>query len=105
MRVAIAEDSVLLREGLVRILEEADFEVVGQSTTADDLLLKVRSYSPDVAIVDIRCRPDTTMRGCARRWRFALTIRRSACSFSRSTSSSGLRWSCSPNLPRALGTC
>ena len=57
MRVAIAEDSVLLREGLVRLLEEAGFEVVGQSTTGDDLLLKVRSYSPDVAIVDVRLPP------------------------------------------------
>src|SRR6476646_8795200 len=54
LRVVIAEDSVLLREGVARILEEAGFEVVGQSSTAEDLLLKVRSYSPDVAIVDIR---------------------------------------------------
>jgi len=53
----LAEDGVLLREGLVRLLGEAGFEVVGQCTTADDLLLKVRSYSPDVAIVDIRLPP------------------------------------------------
>jgi DNA-binding NarL/FixJ family response regulator len=57
VRVAIAEDSVLLREGLARLLEDAGFEVVGQSTTADDLLLKVRSYTPDVAITDIRMPP------------------------------------------------
>ena len=57
MRVAIAEDSVLLREGLARLLTEAGFEVVGQCGTADDLLLKVRSYVPDVAIVDIRLPP------------------------------------------------
>ena len=57
MRVAIAEDSVLLREGLARLLAEADFEVVAQCETADDLLLKVRSYGPDVAIVDIRLPP------------------------------------------------
>ena len=57
MRVVLAEDGVLLREGLVRLLGEAGFEVVGQCTTADDLLLKVRSYSPDVAIVDIRLPP------------------------------------------------
>src|SRR6478672_13027919 len=54
LRVVIAEDSVLLREGVARILEEAGFEVVGQSSTAEGLLLKVRSSSPDVAIVDIR---------------------------------------------------
>ena len=57
MRVAIAEDSVLLREGLARLLGEAGFDVVGQCGTADDLLLKVRSYTPDVVIVDIRLPP------------------------------------------------
>ena len=63
MRVVIGDDSVLLREGIVRILEEADFEVVGQSGSASDLLLKVRSYSPDVAVVDIRMPPTHTDEG------------------------------------------
>jgi DNA-binding NarL/FixJ family response regulator len=57
VRVVIAEDSVLLREGLSRLLGENGLEVVGTCQTADDLLLKVRSYSPDVAIVDIRLPP------------------------------------------------
>jgi DNA-binding NarL/FixJ family response regulator len=57
VRVVLAEDGVLLREGLARLLGDVGFEVVGQCTTADDLLLKVRSYSPDVAIVDIRLPP------------------------------------------------
>jgi len=57
MRAVIAEDSVLLREGLARLLEEAGCEVVAQCENADDLLLKVRSFSPDVAIVDIRMPP------------------------------------------------
>jgi DNA-binding NarL/FixJ family response regulator len=57
VRVVIAEDSVLLREGVVRILAEAGFDVVGQAGTGDELMLKVRSYSPDVAIVDIRMPP------------------------------------------------
>ena len=57
MRVAIAEDSVLLREGLARLLGEAGFDVVAQCDNAGDLLLKVRSYDPDVAIVDIRLPP------------------------------------------------
>jgi DNA-binding NarL/FixJ family response regulator len=73
VRVAIAEDSVLLREGLARLLDEAGFEVVGQSPDADDLLLKVRSYSPDVAIVDIRLPPTHTDEGL----RAALEIRAS----------------------------
>ncbi len=71
MRVAIAEDSVLLREGLARLLGENGFEVVGQSTDADDLLLKVRSYEPDVAVVDIRLPPTYSDEGL----RAALEIR------------------------------
>jgi DNA-binding NarL/FixJ family response regulator len=63
VRAVIADDSVLLREGVARLLEEAGFEVVGQSGTAEDLLLKVRSYSPDVAIVDIRMPPTNTTEG------------------------------------------
>ena len=57
MRVAIAEDSVLLREGLVRLLDDAGFDVVAQCGTADELLLKVNSYPLDVAVVDIRLPP------------------------------------------------
>ena len=57
MRVAIAEDSVLLREGLARLLHDAGFDVVAQCGTADELLLKVRSFPPDVAVVDIRLPP------------------------------------------------
>jgi DNA-binding NarL/FixJ family response regulator len=57
VRVVLAEDSVLLREGIARLLEELGFDVVGRSETAEDLLLKVASYKPDVAIVDIRMPP------------------------------------------------
>ena len=63
MRVVLAEDSVLLREGLARLLAETGFEVVGQCATAEDLLLKVRSYSPEVVIVDIRLPPTHTDEG------------------------------------------
>jgi DNA-binding NarL/FixJ family response regulator len=71
VRVVLAEDSVLLREGVARILGEAGFEVVGQAGNADELMLKVRSYSPDVAIVDIRMPPTHTDEGL----RAALEIR------------------------------
>jgi DNA-binding NarL/FixJ family response regulator len=71
VRVVIAEDSILLREGIARILGETGFEVVGQSSNADDLLLKVRSYRPDVVIVDIRMPPTHTEEGL----RAAKTIR------------------------------
>ena len=63
LRVVIADDSVLLREGIASLLGGAGFEIVGQSSTADDLLLKVRSYKPDVAIVDIRMPPTHTDEG------------------------------------------
>jgi DNA-binding NarL/FixJ family response regulator len=63
VRVVIAEDSVLLREGVARILADAGFDVVGQAGTADELMLKVRSYDPDVAIVDIRMPPSHTDEG------------------------------------------
>jgi DNA-binding NarL/FixJ family response regulator/class 3 adenylate cyclase len=63
VRVALADDAVLLREGMARLLTEAGFDVVGQSGNADDLLLKVRSYAPDVAVVDIRMPPTQTDEG------------------------------------------
>jgi DNA-binding NarL/FixJ family response regulator len=63
VRVVLAEDSVLLREGVARILQDAGFEVVGQAGTADELMLKVRSYNPDVAVVDIRMPPTHTDEG------------------------------------------
>ena len=63
LSAVIAEDSTLLREGLARLLEEAEIDVVGQAGTADELMLKVRSYHPDVAIVDIRMPPTQTDEG------------------------------------------
>jgi DNA-binding NarL/FixJ family response regulator len=63
LRVVIADDAVLLREGMARLLEEAGFDVVGQAGNAEQLLLKVRSYSPHVAIVDIRMPPTHTDEG------------------------------------------
>ncbi len=56
----VAEDSVLLREGVVRLLEEAGIEVVGQAGDAEGLVRKVRAHKPDVAIVDVRMPPTNT---------------------------------------------
>jgi DNA-binding NarL/FixJ family response regulator len=58
MRVVLADDSVLLREGVARLLAEAGFEVVGQAGNADELLEQVRAHRPDLAVVDIRMPPD-----------------------------------------------
>ena len=63
MRVVIADDSVLLRAGLARLLEDAGFEIVGQASDADDLLRKVRAHKPDVAVTDIRMPPTQTDEG------------------------------------------
>ena len=62
-RVVLADDSVLLREGVARLLEEAGFDVVAQSGTADDLLRHVSMHKPDVAVVDIRMPPTHTDEG------------------------------------------
>jgi DNA-binding NarL/FixJ family response regulator len=60
LRVLIAEDQVLLRSGIVRLLEDAGFVVVAQAGDADDLLRKARAHRPDVAIVDVQMPPDRT---------------------------------------------
>lgn len=63
MRVVIAEDSALLREGLARILAEGGFEVAGQCSNAEELLDAVRRRRPEVAVVDIRMPPTHTDEG------------------------------------------
>jgi DNA-binding NarL/FixJ family response regulator len=57
LRIVVAEDDALLREGIASLLESAGHQVVGRAANADDLMLKVRSYVPDVAIVDVRMPP------------------------------------------------
>jgi DNA-binding NarL/FixJ family response regulator len=71
MRIVLGEDSVLLREGIARLLEDSGFEVVGRAGDAEDLLRKVRAHKPDVAIVDIKMPPTHTDEGL----RAARTIR------------------------------
>jgi DNA-binding NarL/FixJ family response regulator len=63
MRVVLADDSVLLREGVARLLEEAGIEVVAQAGDAEDLLRKVQAHKPDVAVVDVRMPPTHTDEG------------------------------------------
>ena len=57
LRVIVADDDALLREGIAALLEDAGHRVVGRARDAPDLLLKVRSYVPDIAIVDVRMPP------------------------------------------------
>src|ERR687887_381809 len=63
MQVVVADDSLLFREGLVRLLGEQGFDVVGQMDNAEDLVRRVSGLRPDVAIVDIRMPPTHTDEG------------------------------------------
>jgi DNA-binding NarL/FixJ family response regulator len=63
VRVVVADDNLLMREGLTALLRDTGIDVVAKSSTADDLMLKVRSYEPDVAIVDVRMPPTHTDEG------------------------------------------
>jgi DNA-binding NarL/FixJ family response regulator len=73
LRIVVADDSALLREGIASLLEDAGHEVVGRSGNADDLRVKVGSLSPDIAIVDVRMPPGNTDDGLVA----AVDIRRS----------------------------
>ena len=105
LRVAIADDSALMREGVARVLGDAGFEVVAQVANAVELMAAITSHSPDVVVVDIRMPPTHTDEGV----RAALRIRQahpaSASSCCRSTPSRNTRWSCSPTAPTASATC
>jgi DNA-binding NarL/FixJ family response regulator len=63
VRVVIADDTMLMREGLARLLTDADFEVVGKAADAAQLLRSVKLTRPDIAIVDIRMPPTHTDEG------------------------------------------
>jgi len=71
VRVVIADDSVLLREGLARVLTDGGFDVVAQAANADELRQATRRFKPDVAIVDVRMPPTHTDEGA----RAAIEIR------------------------------
>jgi DNA-binding NarL/FixJ family response regulator len=73
VRVVVGEDQLLVREGIVRVLEESGFEVVGVAGDAPDLLRKTNAHKPDVVIADIQMPPDRTDDGL----RAAIEIRRS----------------------------
>lgn len=68
MRVIVADDSALIREGLVRLLREAGFEITAQATDAEELLSRVHADPPDVVIVDIRMPPTHTDEGIRAAW-------------------------------------
>ena len=69
MRVVIADDSVLFREGLVKLLEGVGFEVAGRAADGEELLALVETKSPDLVIADIRMPPAHSVEGLHRRRR------------------------------------
>jgi len=73
LRIVVADDDALLREGICSLLQDAGHEVVGRAADADELRLKVRSYAPDIAIVDVRMPPGNADDGLVA----AVEIRRS----------------------------
>jgi DNA-binding NarL/FixJ family response regulator len=103
VRVIVADDSILLREGVVRVLEDAGSTWWRRPATAE-LMRKVRLHKPDVAIIDIRMPPTYTDEGL----QAALAIRGEmpetpACWCSRSTSRTSTRWSCSVEDAAGVG--
>jgi DNA-binding NarL/FixJ family response regulator len=71
LRVVVGEDQLLVREGVVRVLEEAGHEVVAVAADAPDLIRKARAHKPDLVVTDIQMPPDSTDDGI----RAAKTIR------------------------------
>src|SRR5205823_7292894 len=63
MRVVVADDVMLMRAGIARLLADADVEIVGEAADADQLLRQVAGSQPDIAIVDIRMPPTQTDEG------------------------------------------
>ena len=104
MRVVIAEDSVLLREGLARLLADGGVEVVAQAGDGPGLVAAVEAYRPDLAVVDVRMPRATPTRACGPPWRSAARPRdrHPGCP---STSRSATPATCSPAAPRASATC
>jgi DNA-binding NarL/FixJ family response regulator len=101
VRVVIAEDSVLLREGIARLLEESGFEVAGHAGDGEDLLRKVGAHKPDVAVVDVRMPPTHTEEGLRAAHRIRAPTR--PCSCSPNTSRKPTHSTCCPNPPERTG--
>ena len=104
MRVVLAEDLALLRDGLIRLLEAHDFEVVEAVDNGPSLLARCTTHRPDVAVVDVRLPPTFTDEGLrAAIEARAAPCRGCRCSCCRSTSSSSTPASCWPSGAGAVG--
>ena len=104
-RVVIAEDDVFFREGIARLLVEADFEVVGQAGDAEEFLRKALAHRPDVVVVDIEMPRDVAPTGCGPLKSSALDIRQPACSCFPAITRMVMRWISSARARRVSATC
>jgi DNA-binding NarL/FixJ family response regulator len=95
VRVVVADDSMLTREGIVHLLGEAGVDVVAQAADADRLLDEVRLHRPDVAVVDIKMPPTHTEEGLDAAQRIRDEHAKSECSCCPSTSSRATPCVCS----------
>ena len=102
MRVVVADDALLTREGIVHLLRDGGLDVVAEVGDADALLREVRRTEPDVAVVDIKMPPTHSDEGLRRRSGSGTTIPMSVSSSSRSTSSRATRRGCSTH-PEKVG--
>ena len=105
LRVVLADDSVLLREGLARLLEESGFEVAASPATPRTCSARSAPTARTSPSSTCGCRPRTPTRACAPRTRSAPTTRASACSCSPSTSRRPTRSTCCRSRPSAPATC
>ena len=105
MRIVIADDEMLMREGLARLLGDAGFDVVGRASDGPELLRAVRLTSPTSRSSTSRCRRPTPRKDSSLRRRSAPRTRPSACLCCRTTSSPSTRCGCSRSTRSASATC
>ncbi len=91
MRVILADDAVVIREGLARLLAEQGIDVIAQAVDAEELVRLVAADPPDVAVIDIRMPPTYTNEGLRAAQEIRETYPRWVPSSSRSTSTSSTR--------------
>jgi DNA-binding NarL/FixJ family response regulator len=105
MRVVVAEDVMLTREGITRLLTDSGIDVVGEAGDAAALLHAVRTTRPDAAIVDIRMPPTHTDEGLVAARQIRAEHPASGCSSCPSTSSRTTPCGCSNSTPKGSATC
>src|SRR6478672_6248472 len=103
LRIVVADVNALLREGIASLLEDAGHDIVGRSGDADDLLLKVRSYRPTVAVIDVRMPPGNADDGLVAAAEIAVLNRKFPSSSCRSTSSLRTCSNSSATTPQVWG--